>query len=237
MASVFDLIKQSADDYRQEAQTLIGYSAWILLPFAAFVLLSLLPDTGMIELLALILMIAELYLIIWITITISLLTFAHAKGTKTDHNVLSIKARQLVTPVLTVALLQALILIGGFLLLVIPFFIFAVWFGLSQLVTIFEGRRGLDALSRSRTLTKDYFWHTAILLIIGPLLIMLMYSVVISLLVAVGSKLQGINPIDLLLGDLPLWVNVLEAVGEIFLLPFMLIYFTRVYLDLTSRIA
>lgn len=234
MRSTIELVRLSIKDYKQEAATLIGYSAWILLPFAAFVLLSLLPLSPFVQLLAFALIVAELFFMIWVSITIALHAFAHIHGHPKDPGVLSAKARTLMAPLLSVILLLLLILIGGFFLLVIPMFIFAIWFGLSQFMVIFENKRGLDALSASHALTKGRFWPSAALLIGGPLIIMLIYSLILSLIIGVVTAIQGVDTVDLLLGELPLWVNVLEAVGEVLLLPLLMVYFTYVYLELKN---
>ncbi len=234
MRSTIELVRLSLKDYKQEAATLIGYSTWILLPFAAFVLLSLLPLSPIVQLLAFVLMVAELFFVIWVMITIALHAFAHIHGHPKNTDELSAKARALMAPMLSVVLLQLLILIGGFFLLVIPMFIFAIWFGMSQFMVVFEGKRGLDALSASHTLVKGRFWASATLIVGGPLIIMLIYSIILSLIVTIISALQRVDTVELLLGELPLWVNILEAIGEVLLLPLLMVYFTYVYLELKN---
>lgn len=58
-----------------------------------------------------------------------------------------------------VDVLFALIAIAGLLLLVVPFFVFFVWFVLSGPVVEVEGRRPLAALRRSRELVRGSFWR------------------------------------------------------------------------------
>ncbi len=232
MKNTVALLSESLRDYRQEAPLLIGYSAWLLLPFAAFVLLMLLPGSLFVQISLFILTIIQLFLVIWITIILSLYAYAHAQGHEKNFGVFSARARVLTVPVLTVAILQMLVLIGGLFLLIIPMFIFAIWFGLSQYAVIFDNKRGLEALSASRDLTRGRFWRCANYLILGPLAIMLVYSVVLSLFIAVFAALQGQNPVEVLSGPLPIWIDILESIGEILLLPLFMIYFTRVYLEL-----
>lgn len=232
MLSPFELIVQSFQDYKKEAPILIGYSAWLLLPFAAFVLLSTLPTSPVIQVMAFFLMIAELFLLVWIMIILSLYAFAHIHGHEKNIGVFSKKGRALIAPLLTVILLQILVLAGGFLLFVIPMFIFAVWFGLSQLTVIFENRRGINALFASRALIQGRFWQAAGLLIGGTFIILFVYSFILSLIISAYAALQNLDPVDLLVGELPLWINILEAVGEILLLPLLAIYLTRVYVAL-----
>ena len=234
MRSTIELIRLSLKDYKQEAATLIGYSTWILLPFAAFVLLSLLPLSPIVQLLAFLLMVAELFFVIWVSITIALHAFAHIHGHPKNTDTLSAKARSLMAPILSVILLQLLVLIGGFFLLVIPMFIFVIWFGMSQFMVIFEEKRGLDALNASHTLVKGRFWPAAALIVGGPLIILLIYSLILSVIITIISVAQGVDTVELLLGELPLWINVLETVGEVLLLPLLMVYFTYVYLELKN---
>lgn len=232
MQSPLSLLAQSMQDYRKEAPIMLGYSAWLLLPFAAFVLLSLLPTHFSVQIGLFLITIVELFFVIWVTIIISLYAYAHAQGHEKNIGAFSTKARSLMIPVLSVAILQLLVVLGGFFLLIIPMFIFAIWFGLAQYSAIFDNKRGLEAMSASRDLTRGRFWRSAGYLILGPLIIMLAYSVILSLFIALLAAVQGLNPTEVLTGPIPLWVDILESLGEILVLPLMMIYFTRVYLEL-----
>lgn len=232
MPSPFELIAKTVEDYKKEMPILVGYSTWLLLPFAAFVLLSLLPLSPAVQAIAFVLMLAELFLIVWITIILSFYAYAHIHGHEKNIGVFSAKARTLVASVLSVTLLQLLILTGGLLLLIVPMFIFAVWFGLAQYAVMFEDKRGLDALAASRALTSGRFWSSAGLILLGPILLLLFYSFVLSLVVSIIGAVQGVDPVTLVSGDIPLWVEILEAIAQVFMLPFVAIYMTRVYVAL-----
>ena len=232
MSSPFELILQSLKDYRKEAPTLIGYAAWLLLPFFVSFAVSFLPITPVVQMLAIILTVVELVFIIWITIILCLCAQAIVFEQKANVSTISQQAKQLIFPVVIVNLLQLLVVLGGFLLLVIPVFLFAVWFGLTQFVTIFENKRGFDALSASRELTKGRFWYSARLVLIGPLVLLVCFSFLLSLMISIGSAIYGIDPTQLLSDDIPRWVESLEAVGELFFLPLVLLYFTHVYREL-----
>ncbi len=64
-------------------------------------------------------------------------------------------------PFFLVSLLTGLIIGLGFLFLIVPGIIFAVWFGFSIYVVICEDKRGFKALSRSRELVKGHWWSVA----------------------------------------------------------------------------
>jgi hypothetical protein len=58
-------------------------------------------------------------------------------------------------PLLGTTILFSLALMGGFILCVIPFFIFAIWFGLYQQVVMLENLSGVAALKRSKQLVRE----------------------------------------------------------------------------------
>jgi len=60
-----------------------------------------------------------------------------------------------------VSLLTGLVVGLGFLLLIIPGVIFAIWFTFSTYTVICEDKKGFKALSRSKELVKGYWWPTA----------------------------------------------------------------------------
>ena len=62
---------------------------------------------------------------------------------------------------LLVSLLTGLVVGLGFLLLIIPGIIFAIWFVFSVYTVICEDKKGFKALSRSKELVKGYWWPTA----------------------------------------------------------------------------
>lgn len=64
-------------------------------------------------------------------------------------------------PFFLVSLSTGLIIGLGFLFLIVPGIIFAVWFSFSTYVVICEDKRGFKALSRSRELVKGRWWSVA----------------------------------------------------------------------------
>lgn len=59
-------------------------------------------------------------------------------------------------PLLVIGLLTGLIILGGFILLIIPGIIFAIWYSLAPIILIDEGTKGWSALKRSRDLVKGH---------------------------------------------------------------------------------
>lgn len=65
-------------------------------------------------------------------------------------------------PVLWVAVLRGLIITGGLLLLIVPGVIWALQYSLATQAVVVEGKRGRDALRRSKELTKGRLLETII---------------------------------------------------------------------------
>jgi len=57
-----------------------------------------------------------------------------------------------------ISIISGFIIIGGYLLFIIPGIILAIWFSLAAYVLVSEDRTGMIALFRSRQLIKGYWW-------------------------------------------------------------------------------
>jgi hypothetical protein len=120
--------------------------------------------------------------------------------------------------ILLVGVLVSLAAMGGFLLLVIPGFIFLVRFSLSVPALVIEGTRGRAALSRSWKLTRGYGWHTFGALFVAAVLL----SVATAILTAPFA--QG-------------WFGqaVAASVGSALTMPFAAMVAVVLYMDLRAR--
>jgi len=237
MHAVSYLLSQSILVYRKNFNILIGYSSWILVPYAAIILLDFLPESLPVQLLAFLTLFVQLFLFVWVFIILSVFLKATLTGEPIDPHRLPEKTKELILPVLSISILQILLMLGGLLLLIIPFFLFLVWFSMSQFVVIFEQKRGLEALTSSRTLTNGRFWPVALRAAVIPCGINLLFSFVIALLITTVSAIQGINPVQLLRTDIPLWADILENIGQAFLMPFILVYLMHIYINLSTSTA
>ena len=59
---------------------------------------------------------------------------------------------------LWISLLSGFVVLGGFILLIIPGIILSIWFSLGLYVLVAEDRRGMNALLRSKQLVQGYWW-------------------------------------------------------------------------------
>jgi hypothetical protein len=121
--------------------------------------------------------------------------------------------------VLLVALMEVVIVTIGFVLLVIPGIILLVLLAVSIPPVVVEDLRGVEALRRSWTLTKDHFWHVLVL----GLLELLIIGVVTGVLSSFGG-----NSVSLRL--------LFQMVGQVLVAPFAALVTVLLYFDLRSRV-
>jgi len=116
-----------------------------------------------------------------------------------------------------ISLLTGFITVGGFLLLIVPGIIFAVWFAISRVVLVSEDFRGMNALLRSKQLVAGYwgkvFWR---LIVIGIIVIVIYLGIAFPVIFSVG-KLVG---------------NIIGSIIPLFLTPFLVTYSFLIFEDL-----
>ncbi|MBX4201099.1 hypothetical protein KW786_03145 [Candidatus Parcubacteria bacterium] len=101
-------------------------------------------------------------------------------------------------------LLKGLMVLGGFILLVVPGIIFSVWFLLAKYAFVVEGKKGLQASWRSKELVKGYWWP-----VVGRLLVFGVLAMLISFIPRVG-----------------------QFINMLFVVPFGIFYMYAIYEDL-----
>lgn len=123
---------------------------------------------------------------------------------------------------LWVYFLVFIIIAGGFLLLIIPGILFSIWLSLTIFVLIFEEKRGMGALKRSKELVAGrwwgVFWRFLIFILI---LIVIGILISFSLMVLVGE--EAIKLIQYAIRFLPLFIT-----------PLWLIYGNLIYKNLAE---
>ncbi len=233
LKGVWLLLRQSWQLYRAAFGLLIGYAAWILLPYVGVVVLAMLytPEQIFSDYMAIyiILIMIQAVIIIWASNAIMLTINGIAGNEKLDSTEINQKSWQLIIPLLIVAVIETLIVLGGFILLVIPGIIFAVWFTFAQTAVVLDGKQGVAALSYSRSLVIGRFWSIMRLIILGPFIIFLAYLVIISLLVSLGLLLSGNTEMIMNEAQIPMWPDIIENIVNVFTLPLFLAYWTILY--------
>ncbi len=237
MTSVLDILRASVLLYRTHAKLFVGSASWLLLSYAAIVLATLVPNEGVRMGLGIAIQLADGLL--WLWISVIMIVIVHQLGTHStgsgqngkeiDTNVVPLYALSVLGSFVWVSLLQALTIAGGILLFIVPGIIFLVWFGFAPQALLLDGKKGLDALSASRDLAKGRFWTAALYQLGGPIICGVAYLVVLAALFFLLAYLTH-TPIDVVFGENPpLWVDMFETVGNVFLLPLLSIYGVLAY--------
>jgi hypothetical protein len=117
-----------------------------------------------------------------------------------------------------VMIVLGLIIIGGYILLIIPGIIFTVFLSMVIPVYILEEKHGLGAISRSWNLVKGHFWA-----VFGRLILVLLISMVIS---AIQNMFSG---------NSQLLVSLIMLAPTFILSYFTLGYTYLIYKDLSSN--
>jgi hypothetical protein len=86
-------------------------------------------------------------------------------------------APKIVWPYFLTSLLLSLIILVGFLLLIVPGIIFAVWYSLVGIVVIVENIKYMQALTRSKELVKGHTGEVLVRWVVGGLLAILIIGV------------------------------------------------------------
>ena len=120
--------------------------------------------------------------------------------------------------VLLVALLVGIVVAVGFLLLIIPGFIFLVFLSVSEPALIVENRRGTEAMSRSWNLVRGQFWHALVVILVAAIIT----GVIQGILSAIG-------------GDNWFVAWIFTAIAQIITAPFTALVTVLLYLDLRAR--
>jgi len=116
---------------------------------------------------------------------------------------------------LWISILIGLIVALGFILLIIPGIIFAVWYSFSTYILVAEDRKGIDALKRSKEVVRGFWWKVLWRYIVLGLFIFVI-TLPIGMLTSIGMLLESIFIKDI--------ANGLNILMGLFTTPLSLIY-------------
>jgi len=225
------LILSSLQLYRSNFWLMVGYSAWLLFPFCGYFLLSFFPEqNSIVFIFDTLFSITEFLITFWVGIIFILMVNALTEKQPFDAIGLKNVSLSFLRPTARVFLLHILLVFLGFILLVIPGFIAIVWFAFAQTSVILDGKRGKDALSFSRGLSKGRFFRVLYRLIGGPILIGFVYFLFVAVLISIVGGFSGFDPTQTTQTlQPPAWVDLLESTLGIFVIPLLATYMTILY--------
>ncbi|OGZ17723.1 MAG: hypothetical protein A2Z78_00220 [Candidatus Nealsonbacteria bacterium RBG_13_36_15] len=118
---------------------------------------------------------------------------------------------------LWISILTGVITLGGFLLLIVPGIIFAVWFSLAKYVLVVENLTGTKALFRSKQLVSGCWWE-----VLWRFITIGIIAIIISIFIDFVGRLIGV----------PKNINISSLIISLFFSPFATVYAFIVYEDL-----
>lgn len=199
LISAGDLIKSSWQTFVKSWETMVRYSAWIILPSLLTLLIVLIPQGQDVMLGTFVALQVAFSLVValWVSVSLYQVTFALDGGAKVSDQTTK-NAWAFILPLLLIGLLQGLAVFGALLLLIIPGIYVGVRLGFSQVTLFSKNLRGRAALADSWALTKDRFWAVLWRQVAGGVvfgLLIMVVSLAAALIVgtvAGGAKLDAL---------------------------------------------
>jgi len=164
LPSAGTIIRESVQLYRQKFEVFWLPILFIFVPNAVFALVRFvtelfLPTDPTIRVgILLLVQIPAGLATVWAAVLMIMATGGLLVGASKPLPLLVKESLGKLTSALWVYLLVAAAVVGGFFLLLVPAFIFAVWFAFAGFRIIFENERGRAALRASRALARGRFW-------------------------------------------------------------------------------
>ncbi|MBI4435743.1 hypothetical protein HY630_03660 [Candidatus Uhrbacteria bacterium] len=231
-----ELLQMTVALYRKEFWLFLGYAAWLLVPAAAFSFAIALPPNPVTTTLIIVTVVLQLFVWLWIIVCLMRATILLSEQKPIDHDLLSTQALQRIQPVLAVVFLQALLVFGGLLLLIIPSILFWTWYSLAHVAAGVDDRRPIEALAQSRSLVTGRFFSVLWRLVSGPVVITLGYGFLLATMLYGIALLFQLDTTQLLSDHPPLWENLVDIVVYVFMIPLYVIYLTLLYRNLKTTV-
>lgn len=225
LLSAGNMLKQAWAQYSKQFTAFREPLIWMLVPSVLMSLLPIIPGTtsGTRFLLGIIYTLVAL----WATVQIIDTSWALHEGKAPPSSLtrsLAWGPLGRVVDYALVSILYAVVVVGGFFLLIIPGILFMNWFAFSPLVTLIEGAHGTGSLKRSKELVSGRFWPMAWRWIVLNLVPSIAMWIVISILIGIVGLATG--SIDTVLSNTefaPWWTNLIASVVSVATMPFFLI--------------
>lgn len=138
--------------------------------------------------------VASIIFMLWVTMALaknlgSIVTKKPFLGYKESFSATS----HLIWPIIYTSLLVVLIVMGGTILFIVPGIIFSIWYCFTYYAILFEEKRGVAALSASKSLVSGRWWKIFWRLLAPAIFYSVIFVVISS---AATSLLKLIMPID-----------------------------------------
>jgi len=241
LKGVIQLIKESWEMYYSNLRTILYI---MLVPLAFFILQSIISyafvliASGQNNISIVAVTILSITLSLVYGVLTLLATVAMILSIKDDLSAKEAYSRgiSLFFSYLWVIVLNTLIVLGGLVLLIIPGLIFIVWFMFSQYALIFEGKKGFQALKRSKELAEGRFVDIIYRVVVFAAMMISIYFIIsfsiglIGLLISIAAELVSEGAFNVAIAGFEAIAALLDASLEwFFFTPFAILYWIHIY--------
>lgn len=224
-------LKTTWELYRSHVSLFLGYSAWMLVPMILTVLISATFGSRYTDITQPILFVIDLLVMVWVIVCIIQITPAVVAKKRIDTQLMSAQAWKLSISFLLLGLLISLVTIVGFIILIIPGILFAIYATFCSQILVLEKTTIMGAIKQSFALVKGRFWSVAHRIILANIIWFLPYTVAMFLVIGILLIVNQGN-IDLLLsGPTTLMEQVFTRAVDVLFLPIFLILSVLIYQD------
>ncbi len=233
--TVADLSKDSWSLYLRHATVFIGYSAWLLVPMALSVLLSLASPGDMVDIVQVINGTLGLIIGTWLTIVIIKITPLLQNKKRLRPRAVSKQAWKLFIPYLFLSIVVNVITAIGLVLLIVPGLIVIVRLSYAQILVVREKLDPIAALKESVKRTKKQTWMLLKRLLGGVLMIGLPYALLAGFVAVAFANIRGLDLFTFFIETQPTLLEIISfQLLDILFLPAFLIYWVLMFQDLKA---
>lgn len=226
LISISDLIKSGWNLYIKNIKKMLIPIAITLPPYVLLYLLQYIIFPGQ-EIVMFLILALAIFINLWISILFIEMINKISKNQNYNLNELYQSSMKKIASYFWVAILVGLIVMGGFILLIIPGIIFAVWYAFAEYIVVLEDKdnKGLKALSASKDIVKGR-WGAAFWRLFIPSLLVYIAGVIITLILTLILSLGNVEFATI---DQNLLFNTLTSLIFLFLAPLFTAYGVIVY--------
>jgi len=204
-----NIISKTVELYRQNYQLFLPYLFLLFLPTGIMVIVGeffgfmlqgpATPNFSMLGIIYLLVLIIGSLATLWISLAfVRVIANRYENKTAQTKKIELQNVANLFWPALLISILTSLIIIGGFILLIVPGVIFAIWYAFSFYAVVLDQHKVMDALKTSKNLVQGRWWAVWWRLF-APTLVFVILLFLAQWLVSLPFKaiLQDLSPTSL----------------------------------------
>lgn len=184
LISIYDLIKNGWHLYIKNIKKMLLPIGITIPPYILLYALEYFTFPGQ-PIIMLVIAILAVFVALWASVIFIEMIDKISKNQSYDQNEIFKSSMKKIASYFWVIILVALIIIGGFILLIIPGIIFAVWYAFAEYIVVLEEKdnKGIKALASSKDLVRGR-WGAAFWRLCLPTLLVYLTGTLITLAIA-----------------------------------------------------